>query len=149
MILTAIDDLLCQEKSGWWKKRDKGEMIRVAAERAEEEPVAPWGEVNSFHFANRFFEGSRVGRMLGFHSDQMPMPGCQATPFQGHLLATATRESSFAPSYHFVTDMASNEAWTNLPGGASESRFSKWYRNDIARWASGEHRLLEPKLSEE
>ncbi len=77
------------------------------------------------------------------------MPGCQATPFQGHLLTTATRESSFAPSYHFVTDLGTDEAWTNLPGGAHESRFSKWYRNDISRWASGEYRLLRPTLEAE
>lgn len=149
MILTAIDNLLCQEKSAWWSKRDKGAMIRTAAERASAEPARPWGEFNSFHFANRFFEGSRVGRLLGFNSDMMPMPGCQATPFQGHLLATATRESSFAPSYHFVTDLGTDEAWTNLPGGASESRFSKWYRNDIPRWAAGEHRRLAATFSEE
>ncbi len=148
MILTAIDNLLCQERSLWWSNRDKGELIRTAAERATEEPEEKWGETNSFHFANRFFEGSRVGRLLGFNSDKMPMPGCQATPFQGHLLTTATRESSFAPSYHFVADLGTNEAWTNLPGGASESRFSKWYRNDIPRWANGEHRRLVPKLEE-
>ena len=78
-----------------------------------------------------------MGHVLGFHTAQMPMPGCHATPFQGHLLTTATRETSFAPSYHFVADMGTNEAWSNLPGGPSESRFSKWYKNDIPRWASG------------
>ena len=52
------------------------------------------------------------------------MPGCHATPFQGHLLRAATRETTFAPSYHFVTDLGTDEAWTNLPGGPSESRFS-------------------------
>ncbi|NOY40477.1 MAG: penicillin acylase family protein [Planctomycetes bacterium] len=148
MILSAIDDLLCKEKSRWWQDRDKGDLIRTAAERAAEESIQPWGEVNSFHFANRFFEAGRVGRLLGFSTDKMPMPGCQATPFQGHLLATATRESSFAPSYHFVTDLGTDEAWTNLPGGASESRFSKWYRNDITRWASGEHRRLVARLTD-
>ena len=149
MILTAIDDLLCKENSAWWSERDKGEMICNAAQRAADEPEKPWGEANSFHFANRFFENSRVGKMLGFNTDKMAMPGCQATPFQGHLLATATRESSFAPSYHFVTDLGVDEAWTNLPGGASESRFSKWYRNDIRRWAIGEHRRFVAKLTEE
>jgi len=148
MILTAIDDLLCQQTSLWWQDRDKGEMIRLAAERAADEPVKPWGEANSFHFANRFFENSRVGRLLGFNTDRRPMPGCQATPFQGHLLATAKRESSFAPSYHFVTDLGTQEAWTNLPGGASESRFSKWYRNDIDRWSDGNYRKLQPRLPE-
>lgn len=144
MVLTAIDRLLCQEESAWWNHRDKGAMIRLAAERAQREPVLPWGEVNSFHFVNRFFEKSRVGRLLGFNTDKMPMPGCQATPFQGHLLTTATRESSFAPSYHFVADLGTDEAWTNLPGGASESRFSKWYRNGIALWAAGQYHRLTP-----
>jgi len=146
MVLTAIDDLLCREKTLWWREREKGDLIRRAAERVQDEAARPWGEMNSFHFANRFFEKSHIGRLLGFHSDVMPLPGCQATPFQGHLLTTATRESTFAPSYHFVTDLGTDEAWTNLPGGASESRFSKWYRNDIIRWATGELRRLVPKL---
>ena len=110
------------------------------------EPPRPWSEVNAFHFANRFFERTRVGRLLGFHSQRRAMPGCQATPFQGHLLATATRESSFAPSYHFVTDLLSDEAWTNFPGGASESRFSPWYRTDIANWEAGRYRRLLPRV---
>lgn len=148
MILTAIDNLLVKRESRWWEGRDKAELIRAAAVRAAEEASVTWGEANSFHFANRFFENSRVGRLLGFHSDQKAMPGCQATPFQGHLLATATRESSFAPSYHMVTDLGTHEAWTNLPGGPNESRFSKWYRTDIERWLSGEYKRLVPRLEQ-
>ncbi len=148
MILTAIDDLLCRQDSLWWQDRDHGELIRVAAERAAEDAVVPWGEANAFHFANRFFEKSRVGRLLGFNSERKAMPGCQATPFQGHLLATATRESSFAPSYHMVTDLGEQEAWSNLPGGASESRFSKWYRNGIPLWLAGEYKRLLPRIDD-
>ncbi|MEQ8838226.1 MAG: penicillin acylase family protein, partial [Lacipirellulaceae bacterium] len=142
MVLTAIDSLLLREDSHWWSGRDKSQLLGQAASAALAEELKPWGEVNSFHFANRYFEQSRVGRLLGFHTDRMPMPGCGATPFQGHLLQTATRESSFAPSYHFVTDMSTDEAWANLPGGPSESRFSKWYKSDIVRWAEGEDRRL-------
>ncbi len=72
----------------------------------------------------------------------MPLAGCHATPFQGHLLTTAKRETSFAPSYHFVTDLGIDEAWTNLPGGPSESRFSPYYKNDLPRWHSGEYKRL-------
>ena len=102
----------------------------------------PWGEMNSFHFANRFFPARRVGRALGFRSRRLPMPGCFATPFQGQLLTSAQRETSFAPSYHFVTDLGTDEAWTNLPGGASESRFSPLYKNDLPRWQSGKYKRL-------
>ena len=70
------------------------------------------------------------------------MPGNHATPFQGHVLSTATRENTFAPSYHFVADLSTDEAWTNLPGGPSESRFSGYYNNDVARWLAGEYKRL-------
>jgi len=70
------------------------------------------------------------------------MPGCHATPFQGHLFSTAKRTFTFAPSYHFVTDLGSEEAWTNLPGGASESPFSPYYKNGIPLWRTGQYKQL-------
>ncbi len=85
----------------------------------------------------------RRPRASVFTRREMPMPGCHATPFQGHLLTTAKRETSFAPSYHFVTDLGTDEAWTNLPGGPSESRFSGFYKNDIIRWQTGVYKRLD------
>ena len=85
----------------------------------------PWSEKNNFQFVNRFVSQGRVGRLLGFETNRIPMPGCHATPFQGHVLQTAMHEQTFAPSYHFVTDLGTDEAWTNLPGGPSESPFSR------------------------
>ncbi|MBC8355369.1 MAG: penicillin acylase family protein [Planctomycetes bacterium] len=142
MVLAAADRMLKRDDSIWWRGRDKGELIRRAGERTENEPDQPWSSVNNFHFTDRFFGKHQVGRMLGFNSRRYPMPGNHATPFQGHVLQTATRESTFAPSYHFVTDLGTNEAWTNLPGGPSESRFSKYYKNDVARWFAGEYKNL-------
>ena len=145
MVLCAADRLVAKDTSLWWEGRDKGELIRQAAERTEEETDVPWSAVNSFHFTDRFFGNHQVGRILGFNSRRYPMPGNHATPFQGHVLQTATRESTFAPSYHFVTDMKQHEAWTNLPGGPSESRFSRYYKNDVARWFTGEYKQLVPQ----
>ncbi len=142
MVLAAADRLLKRDESVWWRGRDKGELIRRAGERTEHTPDQAWSSVNYFHFTDRFFGNHQVGRMLGFNSRRYPMPGNHATPFQGHVLQTATRESTFAPSYHFVTDLGRDEAWTNLPGGPSESRFSKFYKNDVARWFTGEYKRL-------
>ena len=142
MVLTAVDRALPKKTSAWWRTRDKGELIRNAAERAMLTKPTPWSEVNSFHFTNRFFGGSTTGRLLGFASPRTPMRGCHATPFQGHLKATSRRESTFAPSYHFVCDMTTDTAWTNLPGGPSENRFSKWYQNDLTHWCDGEFKEL-------
>jgi penicillin amidase len=142
MVLTAVDRTLRKVTSSWWRSRDKAQLIRRAAARAQLEPEQPWKEFNTFHFTNRFFQAGRAGRLFGFRSKRIPMPGCNATPFQGHLITTATRESTFAPSYHFVADLGSDEAWTNLPGGPSESRFSKWYKVDIPRWIAGKYKRL-------
>ena len=142
MVLTAIDRLLMREDSLWWEGREKGELIRRAAERAAAAPAAPWSTTNGFHFMNRFFSNWLVGRALGMHTGAIAMPGCHASPFQGHLLKTSTRESTFAPSYHFVTDLGSDDAWTNMPGGASESALSPYYKNDIPRWRNGIYKRL-------
>jgi penicillin amidase len=141
-VLTAIDRLLKREDSRWWQDRDKGELIRRAAEGLAERSLPPWSQENAFRFRNRFLENELMGRALGFHTGDLPMPGNFATPFQGHLLKMSGRETSFAPSYHFVCDLATDEAWTNLPGGPSESRFSRWYKSDIPRWSSGQYKRL-------
>ncbi|MEX0676876.1 MAG: penicillin acylase family protein [Pirellulales bacterium] len=142
MVLTAIDQLLVKRDSLWWKGRDKCALVRRAAERLAGEKEEPWSAINSFHFTNRYVESRFVGRAFGFHTGEMALPGCYATPFQGHLLRAARREASFAPSYHFVTDLGTDEAWTNLPGGPSESRVSGYYKNDIPRWHSGKYKRL-------
>ena len=142
MVLTAIDKLLLKDDSLWWRGRDKAELIRRAAEKLVEEKEQPWSVINGFHFTNRFVESRFVGRAFGFHTGEMALPGCYATPFQGHLLRAARREASFAPSYHFVADLGTDEAWTNLPGGPSESRVSGYYKNDIPRWRTGNYKRL-------
>jgi penicillin amidase len=149
MIVTCIDRLLKKEDSLWWRERGKGDMIRAAAEKLAGEEDQPWSVTNAFKFTNRFFESQFVGRALGIQTSELPMRGCHATPFQGHLLRAARRETTFAPSYHFVTDLGSSEAWTNLPGGPSESWFSRWYKTDIPRWLSGEYKRLAPEGNEE
>lgn len=142
MVLTAIDRTLKKTTSAWWRGRDKGELIRRAGMRAAREEDATWSEINGFHFTDRFFGAHRVGRILGYNSRRHAMPGCHATVFQGHVLQTATRETTFAPSYHFVTEMGADEAWTNLPGGPSESRLSRLYKSDVRRWFRGEYKRL-------
>ena len=144
MLLAAIDRQLRDKHSKWWRERNKGELICRAAARLKDYQDTPWRERNNFQFVNRFYSQGRVGRLLGFESRRIPMPGCHATPFQGHVFQTANREQTFAPSYHFVTDLGTHEAWSNLPGGPSESPFSRYYRSDVERWEKGEYKRLVP-----
>ncbi|HEX3872079.1 MAG TPA: penicillin acylase family protein [Pirellulales bacterium] len=145
MVVTCIDRLLKKDTSAWWEGRDKCELVRRAGAKAIAQPDQSWAVFNAFSFTNRFMEGRFVGRALGFHTSEMPMRGCHATPFQGHLLRVAKRETTFAPSYHFTTDLGTNEAMTNLPGGPSESWLSRWYKNDIPLWFDGRYKRLSPQ----
>ena len=144
MILTAADRLLLHPELDWWKTRSLSGMVERAAKKVEQSAEIPWSEMNHFQFLDRFFGRTAVGRMLGYQSRRVAMPGTNATPFQGHVCQTATRTQTFAPSYHFVTDMHMDEAWTNLPGGPSESRFSRYYRNDLLLWLRGQYKRLLP-----
>ena len=144
MVLAAIDRQLRDKRGSWWRDHNRGELIRRAAARLEKYEDVPWRERNNFQFVNRFVEKGRVGRLFGFETKRIAMPGCHATPFQGHVFQTANREQTFAPSYHMVTDLGTDEIWTNLPGGPSESPFSRYYRTDIDRWAKGEYKRLKP-----
>jgi penicillin amidase len=44
-----------------------------------------------------------------------------------------------------VSDIGSDEMWTNLPGGPSENPFSRLYANDLANWRYGEYKRLRLK----
>ena len=149
MILAAADRFLLHHDSDWWRHRDLGAMVAKAAARIDLDANITWADVNNFHFIDRFFGTNRAGRMLGFRSRQITMPGTTATPFQGHVCQTANRTQTFAPSYHFVTDMCSDHALTNLPGGPSESRFSRYYRSHLGPWLRGQYKRLtaDPDLS--
>ena len=149
MIMTLADRVILDDQSIWWHGRDRGELVHKAYERTAEQPEMKWGDFNHFHFADRFFGRRRVGRLLGFDSPKQPMPGCSATPFQGHVFQTAKNEQTFAPSYHFIAEMNTREAWTNLPGGPSESRFSRYYKSDVERWQKGEYKRLSPDAPDE
>ena len=89
MVVTCVDRLLQKENSLWWEGRDKGRLIRRAASRLVGQPDQPWAVTNAFRFTNRYIESQFVGRALGFHTSELPMPGCHATPFQGHLACVA------------------------------------------------------------
>ena len=142
MVITAADRLLLRDESAWWETGGKRAVVAAATSRLEGFDPPPWSQTNNFHFTDRFFGQHRVGRVLGYQSRRYPMPGNHATVFQGHVLQTATRESTFAPSYHFITDLGTDEAWTNLPGGPSESRFSRYYASDLPLWLERHYKRL-------
>lgn len=142
LLFAGVDRILHNDASLWWAGRDKADLIRRAARRAAAKPDRLWGEINRLTFENRFLPGF-LARALRLRIGPMPLAGCHATPFQGHLRG-GRRRTAFGPSYHFVTDLAAEGAWTNLPGGVSENRLGGLYKSDLKRWFKGEFKQLTP-----
>ena len=48
---------------------------------------------------------------------------------------------TFAPSYRMITDLGENILYTNLAGGPSERRFSKYYASGLQEWINGRYHV--------
>ena len=92
---------------------------------------------------NILFDG-KLPRFLGFDRGPVTIIGSLATPHQGQIFESAGRLTTFAPSYRMITDMAEDHIHTNMAGGPSDRRFSKWYCSDLENWKAGSYKKLSP-----
>jgi Protein related to penicillin acylase len=136
-----FDDILCRSDSAWLPAEHRDAILSRAITQGLENLVEPWGKRNRVTFQNLFL-GGRMPRLLGFDPGPYPLPGSRATVCQGTRMRHAGKETSFAPCYRFVTDLGTDESWTNIPGGPSESRFSHYYTSELASWFGGEYKRL-------
>lgn len=144
LTLGFADSVLLDAEHGWWSRLNRHQLIRQAAQRVDLESAEPWGQLNSIEFNNAFLPGV-LGHWLGMHAGRVPIPGCFATPHQGHLSKKDdSQRLAFAPSYHFVADLGEARCWTNLPGGASEGLFQWHYRDDLERWRRAQYKSVVP-----
>ncbi|MFH1514199.1 MAG: penicillin acylase family protein, partial [bacterium] len=138
-----FDRILLSEKSSWFRGRTREEIYSKAAEKALSIDIKSWGEVQQVMLTNIFF-GGKLPRFLGFDRGPITIIGSLATPHQGQIFESAGRQTSFAPSYRMITDLSKDEVYTNMAGGPSDRRFSKWYSSDIENWATGKYKKLRP-----
>ena len=90
---------------------------------------------------NIFFNG-KLPAFLGFDRGPWAAMGGRATLHQAQLYTSRGRRTSFLPSFRIVSDLATDEAFSNLAGGPSDRRFSRWYANDIQNWLHGRYKAL-------
>lgn len=138
-----FEAVLLSEDSPWFEGRSRSEIYAAALERAMETELAPWRASNHLIMKHLLF-GGRLPRFLGFDQGPVALRGGRATPHQGQVFRAGNRDSSFTPSFRFVTDLAEDEIHSNLAGGPSDRRFSKWYVSDLDNWVSGKYKKLTP-----
>ena len=136
-----FDRILLSAESAWFDGRSREEVFSGAAARALDCPIEPW-RVERLLLLRHILFGGKLPGFLGFDYGPIPLPGGRATVQQGQFYRSAGRETSFAPSYRFITDMSDDAAHTSLAGGPSDRRFSALYTADLAMWAQGETKTL-------
>jgi penicillin amidase len=136
-----FDNILLAEESVWFVKKSKTEIYRNAIEKALKNPAKTWGEVNQFELTNMLL-GGKLPKFLGFDKGAFPMPGGRATIHQGQVYKSNGRKTTFAPSFRLISDMSEEIVYTNISGGASDRRFSKYYANDFKNWQSGKYKKI-------
>jgi penicillin amidase len=144
-ILTAFyrnfDRILLSEKSRWFNGMSREEIFRETAAQALAVEPMPWGDANAFTLTNMFFSG-KLPRFLGFDRGPVRLRGGRATINQGQTYRAAGRTSSFCPSFRMVIDFGEDHIYTNLAGGPSDRRFSRWYCSDLANWLNGVYKKV-------
>jgi len=140
----CFDRVLLSETSAWFGEEGRDALYRRVLETALEVVPRPWGEHASFVMKHLLF-GGKLPRWLGFDRGPVSVGGGRATIAQCQLYRNAGRETSFLPSYRFVTDMAQPHCFTNLPGGPTDRRFSRWYASDLHAWSEGQYKTVTPE----
>jgi len=138
-----FDRIMLSEDSAWFGGKAKEDLYMRAVERALKSVPEKWGNVRKIILKNILFDG-KLPRFAGFDRGPVTIIGSLATPHQGQIFKCAGRQTTFAPSLRMVIDLSSDDVYTNMLGGPSDRRFSKWYCSDLKNWISGKYKRLKP-----
>ena len=136
-----FDRVLLAEESPWFGERSRAEIYRQAAKEALVVKPKRWKDAQQFRM-DHIILGGKLPGFCGFDHGPVTAIGNRATIHQGQLYRSAGRMTSFLPSFRIVTDMREEEVFTNLAGGPSDRRFSKWYCSDLENWIKGNYKRI-------
>lgn len=136
-----FDKNLLKEDSKWFGEKSKKELYSSAILKGLKNKAKTWGEVNQFTLTNILL-GEGLPDFLGFNKGPFPMPGGRATIHQGQVYRSNNRNTTFAPSCRMIVDFKESTIHTNLSGGVSDRRFSKYYWNDFKNWQNMKYKKI-------
>jgi penicillin amidase len=136
-----FDDILMKENSAWFEDKSRESLFRQAIDGGLKITPERYGHTRKIVMTHLLL-GGQVPRFLGYDYGPIELPGSRATIPQGQIFKSAGRTTTFSPSYRFITDMGTGEIHSNLAGGPTDRRFSKWYTSDIQSWLKGKYKVL-------
>jgi penicillin amidase len=138
-----FDAVLLSESSPWFNDKSRDDIYGLAIETALACEVKTWGQVQQFSM-NHILFGGKLPAFLGFDQGPVTGVGGRATIHQGQIYRSAGRVTTFMPSFRMTMDMSTNEMHSNLAGGPSDRRFSRWYTSGLQDWFDGNYKLTKP-----
>jgi len=136
-----FDRVLLAGESVWFGDRSREEVYRCVAERALSIDPRPWSHGRGYMLRHLLL-GGKLPRFLGFDRGPVTAIGGRATIHQGQIYRSGGRETTFVPSFRFVADLANDDYFSNLLGGPSDRRFSRWYCSDLKNWRTGKYKKI-------
>ena len=143
MLHGNFDQVLRKETSIWFGDQTRDEIYRKAIDRGLNKPAVPYGKTRRIYIPNIFF-GGQLPKIFGFDYGPYEHIGSRATIPQSQLFMAMGRPSSFAATYRMIVDLDNSELLSNLPGGPSARRFSKYYTMGMADWINARYNVYRP-----
>ncbi len=136
-----FDSVLLRRKSHWFNGETGETIIKRAIEEGLSVKAEPYENKHSITMSHLLF-GGKLPSFMGFDHGPIVIEGSRSTVQQGQIFSSGGRKTSFCPSYRLISDMGTDEIHTNLPGGPTDRRFSKYYKTDIQNWLDGKFKKL-------
>ena len=133
--------ILLAESSVWFDGQTREEIYQKVAAQTLSITPQPWSRDRQITFSHILF-GGKLPRFLGFDRGPIAGIGSRATIHQGQIYKSGGRVTTFYPSFRIVSDMSETHSFSNLAGGPSDRRFSKWYVSDLGNWLDGKYKKL-------
>jgi penicillin G amidase len=121
----------------------RNELMKVVLKRVVDKfnndpsTIPQYGESHSFTMKNIFFDGS-LPSFFNVDYGPIPIEGSRATIVQGNIYKAHGEETSFCPSWRFISTMDKNNGdyfcMTALAGGVSDRPKSPYYLSDVELW---------------
>ena len=141
----SFDTVLLSENASWFGGKTREEIFEKAALKALDIKPEKWGKDRKFTLTNILFAGKLPG-FIGFDKGPITGIGGRATIHQGQIYKSAGRDTTFMPSLRMVSELSEDTCYTNMAGGPSDRRFSKWYCSDLDNWVNGKYKTLGPEV---
>ena len=116
-----FDNVLLGDDPSWFGTEGRQRLFsRVLEEVLTEvdlEAIMQWGRRQQMVMKNIFFEG-RLPLWMGFDHGPVELPGNRATVVQGGIFTSLDRQTTFTPSWRFITDLGNDSARTFFAAGS-------------------------------